>query len=136
MTDSILPATDTLNMMSSLPALSAKINPNVSIDKTSQDFEAMFATQMLQPMFEGLSVDTTFGGGHGEEVMRSFLLQEYGKMIAKSGKLGIAAQVKNEMIRTQETARSRGTTALPKSAQSAYQAANAQAGVGTSYVPN
>jgi len=56
---------------------------NAKIDKTAQDFEAMFATQMLQPMFETVQVDGTFGGGHGEEVMRSFMMQEYGKIIAK-----------------------------------------------------
>lgn len=73
-------------------------------DRAAQDFEAMFMTQMLEPMFQGLDVDPTFGGGHGEKIMRTFLLQEYGKIIAKSGHLGIAASVKSEMIRAQETA--------------------------------
>jgi Rod binding domain-containing protein len=90
-----------------MPSLSAKINPNATIDKSAQDFEAMFATQMLQPMFEGVGVDPTFGGGHGEEVMKSFMLQEYGKIIAKTGKLGIAHQVKSEMLRIQEDERKR-----------------------------
>ncbi len=73
-----------------------------NIDKTSKDFESMFMTQMLQPMFEGIGVDPTFGGGHGEEIMRTFLVQEYGKIASQSGKLGIAAAVKNEMIKSQE----------------------------------
>jgi len=106
-------------MASALPSLSAKINPNANIDKTSEDFEAMFATQMLQPMFEGMGVNPIFGGGHGEEVMRSFLLQEYGKMIAKTGKLGIARQVKSEMLRAQEAARTRDPASL-RTAQQAY----------------
>ncbi|HEU0117845.1 MAG TPA: rod-binding protein, partial [Alphaproteobacteria bacterium] len=42
-----------------------------------------------------------FGGGHGEQVMRSFLVQEYGKIASKGGHLGIAAAVKNEMIKAQ-----------------------------------
>jgi peptidoglycan hydrolase FlgJ len=67
----------------------------------SQDFEAMFVSQMLQPMFETVGTDPVFGGGHGEEIMRSFLVQEYGKIVAKSGHLGIAAMVKGEMIRSQ-----------------------------------
>jgi hypothetical protein len=62
----------------------------------------MFATQMLQPMFEGIDVDKTFGGGHGEEVMRSFLVQEYGKAMAGSMHLGIADAVKKAMIRAQD----------------------------------
>ena len=107
MVDAIMPmgnfsASDIATSMGSVTSLSAKINPNANIDKTAQDFEAMFATQMLQPMFEGVGVDPTFGGGHGEEVMRSFLLQEYGKVIAKSDRLGIAKQIKAEMLRVQE----------------------------------
>ena len=41
-------------------------------------------------------------GGHGEEVFRSMLLQEYGKTIAQSGSLGIANHVKQEMLKLQE----------------------------------
>jgi flagellar protein FlgJ len=73
-----------------------------AIDKKSKDFESMFMAQMLQPMFEGLGVDPTFGGGHGEEIMRSFLIQEYGKAMSLGGHLGIAESVKNAMIRSQE----------------------------------
>ncbi|MDR3423922.1 MAG: rod-binding protein [Alphaproteobacteria bacterium] len=121
MTDGILPLGDTatalaMNPLSALPRLGASGN----VDKAAQDFEAMFATQLLQPMFETVPVNDTFGGGHGEEVMRSFLLQEYGKMIAKTGKLGIASKVKAEMLRAQENARARGRSVFPASAQNAY----------------
>ena len=102
----ILPLGDATATMNAMPPLSLKMGAPANIDKTARDFESMFATQMLQPMFEGLGVDQTFGGGHGEEVMRSFLLQEYGKLIAKSGKLGIASAVKAEMLRAQESSAS------------------------------
>ena len=95
-------------------AAAGSFRGGANIDKTSQDFEAMFMTQMLEPMFEGLGNDPTFGGGHGEQVMRTFLLQEYGKIIAKSGHLGIAANVKNEMIMAQAAATKGGTNAPTK----------------------
>lgn len=82
----------------------AKLKGGADVDKASQDFEAMFMTQMLQPMFEGLGADPTFGGGHGEEVMKTFLLQEYGKIAAKAGTLGIASHVKDQMIKAQSIA--------------------------------
>ena len=130
MADSILPLGDmttTMNALSPSPlSLSSKLASNAAIDKTSQDFEAMFATQMLQPMFEGIPVNPTFGGGHGEEVMRSFMLQEYGKMLAKGGRLGIAAQVKSEMIRAQEGAAARASSSTAQAAQNAYAAATNQ----------
>jgi peptidoglycan hydrolase FlgJ len=92
------------------------VGANTNIDKAANDFEGMFLTQMLQPMFETVPVDSEFGGGHGEEVMRSFLVQEYGKIVAKSGTINIAAAVKNEMIRAQNistaTSQTSGTGGL------------------------
>lgn len=90
-----------------------------TIDKNAKDFEGMFMSQMLQPMFEGVGVDPVFGGGHGEEIMRSFLVQEYGKALAAGGHLGIADAVKNEMIKAQGL----GATALPTASQGAAYAA-------------
>lgn len=81
------------------------------IDKTSQDFEGMFMSQMLQPMFEHLETNSTFGGGHGEEVMRSLLVQEYGKIASKRGGIGIADAVKREMIRAQNLAQGKDPNA-------------------------
>ncbi|MCB1556217.1 MAG: rod-binding protein [Alphaproteobacteria bacterium] len=73
------------------------------IDEAAQEFEAMFVSEMLKPMFEGvMEPDPMFGGGKGEEIFKSLMLDEYGKLIAKSGGIGIAEQVKAEMIRIQE----------------------------------
>ena len=72
------------------------------IEETAQDFEAVFLTEMMKPMFEGIETDGLFRGGKGEEVFRSFLLQEYGKIMSQSGGVGIADHVKEQMIRLQE----------------------------------
>ena len=72
------------------------------VDQAAQDFEGMFLAQMLQPMFDTVGVDPIFGGGHGEEAMRGFLVQEYGKIMAKGSPLGIAAAVQKEMVETQQ----------------------------------
>jgi len=74
---------------------------NAQIETAAKDFEAMFMTQMLKPMFEGLKVNDMFGGGKGEEVFSSFLIDEYGKMMAETGQLGIADAIKAEMIKMQ-----------------------------------
>ncbi len=91
----------------------AAINGSANIAAAAEDFEAMFATQLLKPMFDTVPVNGLFGGGNGEEIMRSFLLQEYGKTIAKTGCLGIAPQVKNEMLRAQENAKGRKSPPAP-----------------------
>lgn len=73
--------------------------------QAAQEFEAMFATQMLAPVMESVDIDENFGGGHGEEVFRSMLVQEYGKSIAASNSLGLAATIRQEMLKLQEMPR-------------------------------
>ena len=70
-------------------------------EEAAQEFEAVFIAEMMKPMFEGISTEAPFGGGKGEEVFRSLLLQEYGKVISQTGGLGIADTVKEQMIQLQ-----------------------------------
>ncbi len=89
------------------PALLAKQAPSIDmarIDETAREFEAMFVTEMLRPMFEGVKVNEMFGGGKGEEVFGSMLLDEYGKNMAAQGTLGIADLVKEQLIEMQSEA--------------------------------
>jgi Rod binding domain-containing protein len=116
MADPIIPALDVRNF-----AMGAKMRPASTAQslsetsgskgaqerakKTAQDFEAMFVQQMLEPMFQGVKTDGLFGGGRGEEVYRSLLLQEYGKVVAQRGGLGVADSVHREILRMQEASR-------------------------------
>ena len=70
--------------------------------KAAEEFEAMFLSQMFGHVFEGIKTDGPFGGGHGEKMYRSLLVDEYGKTMARAGGIGIADQVVKEMLRNQE----------------------------------
>ncbi len=72
------------------------------IEDTARDFEAVFISEMMKPMFEGISTEAPFGGGKGEEIFRSMMLQEYGKIMSQTGSTGIAGSVKEQMIQMQE----------------------------------
>ncbi len=72
------------------------------IEKTAKDFESFFLTQVLEYMFADIPTDGPFGGGFGEDIYRSFMLQEYGKTLANSGGIGLADAVMKEMISIQE----------------------------------
>lgn len=74
------------------------------INEVAKDFEAMFMTEMLKPMFEQIKPDERFGGGKGEEIFNGMMLQEYGKMMAERGELGIADAVKGQLIQMQAEA--------------------------------
>ncbi len=68
----------------------------------AQDFEAFFLMQALQQMFAGVDQDSLFGGGPGEEMFKSLLVQEYATELAKTSSVGIADQVLGELIKMQE----------------------------------
>lgn len=77
--------------------------PNIrKIEEKAQEFESVFLSEMLRPMFEGIDVDPLFGGGKGEEIFSGMLVQEYGKKIAQRGSIGLADFVKKELIRIQQ----------------------------------
>lgn len=71
------------------------------IETAAKEFEAVFMSEMLKPMFEGIEVNSEFGGGKGEEIFSGFMIQEYGKILAETGTIGIADQVKAELIERQ-----------------------------------
>ncbi|WP_436637312.1 rod-binding protein [Microbaculum sp. FT89] len=85
------------------PALTAgaKGTPE-SVRQAAQEFESVFLNTMLSQMFAGVSTDGPFGGGHGEEMFRSLLLEEYGANIAAAGGIGIADDVARELLSLQE----------------------------------
>ncbi len=70
--------------------------------KVAEDFEAFFLSQFIGHMFAGVKTDGPFGGGQGEEIFRSVLTQEYGKVMARNGGVGIADDVYREIIKLQE----------------------------------
>lgn len=81
-----------------------KVDPTVraKLRKSANEFETMFMSQMLTPMFDSVEVDETFGGGHSEQMFRSLLVNEYAKTASASGNFGLADQVYRELLRAQE----------------------------------
>lgn len=101
MTYSSYPLLDTLQ--TPISAASPKQAKNLAQAKeTAQDFEAFFMTRMMESMFDGISTDGMFGGGHAEKIYRSMLLNEYGKVMAKTGNIGISDDIMDAIIQMQE----------------------------------
>ena len=69
--------------------------------RAGEEFEALFLSQMLAPMFESLESDALWGGPGGA-IYRSLLVQEYGKAVARSGGFGLADSVAREILMLQE----------------------------------
>jgi flagellar protein FlgJ len=77
----------------------------IGAQKAGEDFEAFFLSQSFEQMYSGVDSDPLFGGGNGESIFRSMLIQEYSKVAAKSGTTGIGAEVTREILRLQEAQR-------------------------------
>jgi Rod binding domain-containing protein len=93
----IAAASNTSAAFSAAPA-----QTQAQVMKSARDFEAVFSTEMLSPMFEGIEVDPTFGGGHGEEMFRTMLLDQYGKQMAANDSLGMVHQIADTLLKIQE----------------------------------
>lgn len=72
------------------------------VEASAKDFEALFISQMVEQMFGESSGESAFGSGESDEVYKSLMVQEYGKMITRSGGIGIADYVKRELLKQQE----------------------------------
>jgi flagellar protein FlgJ len=64
------------------------------------DFESMFLNSMFQQMNTAVNADGPFGSG-ALKVWRSLLTDQYAKLFAQSGGIGIASHVYDELLRLQ-----------------------------------
>ena len=70
--------------------------------QAAQDFEAQFLSQMVEQMFAGVGTSGLFDGGNGEKMFRSMLFDQFGKVLARAGGIGIADAVQREILKAQE----------------------------------
>ena len=78
----------------------------------AEGFETQFLNSMFQEMYKGIGGDGPFGNSQGVGPWRSFLTEEYSKIIVKSGGVGIANAVYKSMLAQQE-ARAQGHNFRP-----------------------
>lgn len=70
--------------------------------EAAENFEAFFISKTMESMFEGVKTDSLFGGGHAEKIYRSMLLDEYGKEMAKTGRIGVKEDLMRSILEMQE----------------------------------
>jgi len=70
--------------------------------KAAKEFESVFISQFLGSMFSGIKTDSMFGGGQGEEMFRSLMVDQYGKSIEQRGGFGLAEHVTKQLMKFQE----------------------------------
>lgn len=72
------------------------------IRQAAQEFEAIFLTNMMEEMFAGLEDEDPFGGDAGSSTWRSLQTEEFARVIAAAGGIGLADHVQRQLIALQE----------------------------------
>ena len=89
-------------LATSAPAPAPAITGNAAkAAKAAKDYEGVFIAQLLGSMFEGIPTGGMFGGGPGEAMFRSLLVDQYAKSMTDQGGFGLATRMKTELLRHQ-----------------------------------
>jgi len=86
----------------------------VAARKVAKEFESLFVGMMLKSMRETTGKDKLTNGGHGEEVYRSLLDQEYAKAMTERGGVGLAAMVEQQLRKHQDMSKHDNTNPQAK----------------------
>ena len=73
-------------------------------EAAAKDYEGVFIAQFLGSMFSGIKSDGITGGGQGEEMFRSLMVDQFSKNIVQRGGFGIADHMKAELLKHQQVA--------------------------------
>jgi peptidoglycan hydrolase FlgJ len=99
---------------------SSAVREAVAAKKVAKEFETMFVGMMLKSMRETVGKDKLTNGGHGEEVYRSLLDQEYAKSLTEHGGVGLSAMLERQLVKpAPDSTRSQGIKNYDTSIQSA-----------------
>ena len=72
--------------------------------RAAEDFTAVALNELLKPMFDTADeAEAPFGGGAAEQAFKPMMVSEIAKQIARTGGLGLAQPVLQQMLRLQET---------------------------------
>jgi peptidoglycan hydrolase FlgJ len=94
-------------MMAQAPAMSAAPRATGDAAKAaaaSKEYESVFISQFLGSMFSGIKTDGMFGGGQGEEMFRSLMVDQYAKGLTARGGFGLASKMQAELLKHQQAA--------------------------------
>lgn len=73
-----------------------------NVQEAAEGFEAVFLTQFVSSMFEGIDTNGLFGGGQAEKMWQGFLTQHIAEAFAERGGIGIADMVMQQINHSSE----------------------------------
>lgn len=107
MLSSLLPTANPIAADAAAPRAGAKTDAKAEAWRAAaEEFEAVFLAQMLATMTQGSGLQGLGGGsgadGNGQDVYQDMFTQEVAKLISRTGGIGVADAILQEMLKTQE----------------------------------
>jgi flagellar protein FlgJ len=96
-------------MFSSVPAPIKPPTASPALMNQAKSLEGVFLNTLTSTMFSSIKTDGPFGGGFGEQTWRSMQAEQMADSIAKSGGIGLAADITRNLLEAQEAAQSQNT---------------------------
>ncbi|MDR3471950.1 MAG: rod-binding protein [Devosia sp.] len=93
-------------MSSAITSMPKPQAPSAALMKQANDLEGVFLNTLTSQMFSSIKTDGPFGGGFGEQTWRSMQSEQLADAIAKSGGIGLAAQITQNLLDVQQAAQS------------------------------
>lgn len=75
---------------------------NRKLEEGAREFEGIFISQMLESAWSTVPTDGMTGGGMGEEIFRSLMIQDIGQQMSRQGGIGLAPHIHAELLKMQE----------------------------------
>lgn len=85
-----------LNQLVNLPQTKG-LSDDAKLREAANDFEAIFVQQMLKTMRETSLESNLIPKSEGEKVFQSMLDENYSRLAAKSGSLGLGEMIYNQL---------------------------------------
>jgi Rod binding domain-containing protein len=92
-----------LPLSTSAQATPQQNQEQTALRRAAEEFESVFLSEMLAPMFESLDTEGLGGGGMGEQIFRPMLVERYAESISRAGGVGVADSVVREFMRMQQS---------------------------------
>jgi flagellar protein FlgJ len=70
--------------------------------KIAKEYESIMISKSLKQMHENIKPDPLLGGGNAEQIYRDMLLDEYGKVIAEKGGIGLQESIVRDMYKIEK----------------------------------
>ena len=69
------------------------------LKEQSVELESVLISKMIEPMFPDGKESGLYGGGHGSDIFRQMMIDEYARTLAKTNSLGLAKNIEKDLKR-------------------------------------